>query len=100
MLYYAVFTYFLYYFLVAVLVKMPRMVLTSAELSTGTCTGLICPCQSNFVFKMIIHAIICRFTSTFKLFPCGRVGGGAGGGAGWCWAGCRRMYGFGLPMPE
>ena len=72
--YYAVLHVLLNYFPVALVVKMPRIVLTSAEPITGTCKSLICPCRTNFTFKMIIHAILCRFTCTFKLFPCGRGG--------------------------
>jgi hypothetical protein len=57
----------LVYFTLAVVVKMPRIVLTSAEPITGTCTTLICPCRSNFAFKMIIHTILCRFTYYFPV---------------------------------
>ena len=55
--YYAISLAFFNYFPVAVVVKMPRIVLTSAEPITGTCIRLICPCRSNFAFKMIIHTI-------------------------------------------
>ena len=65
---------YLHYFPVAVLVKMPRIVLTNTEMNTGTCTRLICPCRSNFAFKMIINTILCRFHLFFKLFHCGRGG--------------------------
>ena len=65
---------YLNYFTLAVVVKMPRIVLTSAEPITGTCTTLICPCWPNFAFKMIINAILCHFHLFFKLFHCGRGG--------------------------
>ena len=63
---------YLNYFTLAVVVKMPRIVLTSAEPITGTCSRLICPCRPNFTFKMVINTILCCFHLFFKLFPCGR----------------------------
>ena len=32
---------------------------------------LICPCRTNFAFKMIINTVLCCFTCSFKLLPCG-----------------------------
>ena len=65
--YYAVFTSLSHYFTVAMVIKMPRMVLTSSELITGTCLRFICPCQTNFNFKMIKYAILCCFHLFFKI---------------------------------
>ena len=95
--YYAVLHVLLNYFTVAVVVKMPRIVLTSAELITGTCTRLICTCRSNFAFKMIINAILCHF---HLLFPCGRVGKNANSSADQSQDEHRHMYEVNLPMPE
>ena len=45
----------------AVVVKMLRILLTSFDPNTSTCTKLICQCQTNFAFNTIINNILCRF---------------------------------------
>ena len=64
---------------------------TSAEPITGPFLKLICPCQSNITFKMIIHAILCRFHEFVTLFHCGHGGQNAKLTAYWCQANHRPM---------
>ena len=52
----------------AVVVKMLRMVLTSAELINGTCPRPICPCWPTFDFEKIINVIFRAFSILFSIF--------------------------------